>query len=81
MVMQDPESAKTYLRRHPELLRPYLEEHFKRLKGQPWLEAYARRQGRSVDEALNEKLTRILDNDEELEKFITGLIMAKNSLY
>jgi integrase len=79
MVMQDPESAKTYLRRHPELLRPYLEEHFKRLKGQPWLEAYMRRRGRSVDEALNEKLTRILNNDEELEKFITGLIMAKNS--
>jgi adenosine/AMP kinase len=43
------------------------------------LEAYMRRQGRSVDEALNEKLTRILNNDEELEKFITGLIMAKNS--
>jgi integrase len=79
MVMQDPESAKTYLRRHPELLRAYLEEHFKRFKGQPWLEAYMRRQGRSVDEALNEKLTRILNNDEELEKFITGLIMAKNS--
>jgi integrase len=79
MVMQDPESAKTYLRRHPELLRPYLEEHFKRFKGQPWLEAYVRRQGRSVDEALNEKLTRILNNDDELEKFITGLIMAKNS--
>jgi integrase len=79
MVMQDPESAKTYLRRHPELLRAYLEEHFKRFKGQPWLEAYMRRQGRSVDEALNEKLARILNNDEELEKFITGLIMAKNS--
>jgi len=73
-IMQDPENAKTFLRQHPELLKSYLDE----VNG-PFLEAYARKIGKSKEELLREQLTRFLSDDENIENFIRGLIRARSS--
>jgi hypothetical protein len=73
-IMRDPENAKTFLRQHPELLKSYLEE----VNG-PFLEAYARKLGKSKEELLSEQLARLLSDDESFENFVRDLIRARSS--
>ena len=69
-ILRDPENAKTFLRQHPELLRSYLNE----VDG-PFLEAYARKLGKSRDELLNEQVSRILSDEAALDRFIRTVIL------
>jgi integrase/ribosomal protein S27AE len=73
-IMRDPENAKMFLRQHPELLKSYLEE----VNG-PFLEAYARKLGKSKEELLSEQLARLLSDEENIENFIRGLIRTRSS--
>jgi hypothetical protein len=73
MILKDPQSAKIYLKRHPELLKTYLEESFGHL-----FREYSRKHGKTMEELLNEQMARLMD-DKNLESFIRGLIRARSS--
>jgi hypothetical protein len=84
MVLRDPEAAKEYLRRNPQLLRLYLERSLDKLERR--IEEDKARLGelargkrhvrrRSREEYLSEEMGRLLRDNEALERFIKGIIV------
>jgi len=70
MVFRDPETAKTYIRQNPDLLRQYIDE----VDG-PFLEAYSRKIGKTKEQLLQERVAELLANNEKLEDFVKTIII------